>query len=169
MIKFSLSVYQVNVSPLASSILYHLLGRSSSVVGNKCGHVRSSCYLRHFHSFWQRSTCFVKSSPRWNLVICDWAVSFCLPNLSMKYVDVVVQLCSRFWWVTHHRVAWPVKDSTRLCRRPWSPIFLVTSLRCTTGDSISLNLNFEFAMLFGMKVGYSLICFSITLGTMDIE
>ena len=167
--KFSLRVFQVNVSPLASSILNHLLGRSSSIVGNKCGHVHSSWYLRRFHSFWHRSTCFVGSSPGWNLMICTWAFNFCPPNLSMKYVEADVQLCSQFWWVPHHHVAWPVKDLTRLWRQPWSPIFLVTSLRCYVGDSISLNLNFEFVVLFGIKVGYSLIFFSITLGTMDIE
>ena len=42
-------------------------------------------------------------------------------------------------------------------------------LRCSASDSISLNLNLEFVVLFGIKVRYSLIFFSITLGTMDIE
>lgn len=125
LIKFSLRVCQVNVSPLAS-ILYHLLGKSSSVVGNKCGHVCSSWYLIRFHSFWKRSTCFVRSSLGWNLVIYAWVVNFYPPNLSIKYIDAIVQLCSWFWWVPHHRATWPVKDSTRLCRRPWSLIFLVT-------------------------------------------
>ena len=74
-----------------------------------------------------------------------------------------------FGGFAHHHAAWLVKDSNSLCRRPWSPIFFVTSLRCTVGDSISLNLNFEFAMLFGIKVGYSLIFFSIILGPIDIE
>ena len=146
-----------------------LSGRSSSILGNKCGHVLSLWYPRHFHSFWQRSMCFVGSSLGWNLVICIWAVNFCPPNLSTKYVDAIVQLCSQFWLVPHHRASCPIKDSTRLCRRPWSSIFLVTSLRCIVGDSISLNLNFEFAMLFRIKVKCSLVFFSIILGRIDIE
>ena len=80
----------------------------------------------------------------------------------MKYVEADVQLCSRFWWVPHHHVAWPVKDSTKLCRRPWSPKFLATVLRCSASDYVSLNLNFTFVVLFGIIVRYSLICFSIT-------
>ena len=42
LMKFSLCSFHKNVSPHASSILYHLLGRSSSVEGNRCGHIRSS-------------------------------------------------------------------------------------------------------------------------------
>ena len=42
LIKFSLSSFHRNVSPRASSILYHFFGRSSNVEGNRCGHIRSS-------------------------------------------------------------------------------------------------------------------------------
>ena len=51
LMKFSLSSCHMNVSPRASSILYHLFGKSSSVDGNKCGHVRSSLYPSLLHSF----------------------------------------------------------------------------------------------------------------------
>lgn len=47
------------VSPLASSTLYHLSGRSSYVFGNICGQVLSSLYHIFRHSFshwWIRST-----------------------------------------------------------------------------------------------------------------
>ena len=42
LMKFCLTSFHKNVSPRASSILYHMLGRSSNVDGNKCGHIRSS-------------------------------------------------------------------------------------------------------------------------------
>ena len=42
LIKFSLSSFHRNVSPRASSILYHLFGKLASVEGNSCGHVLSS-------------------------------------------------------------------------------------------------------------------------------
>ena len=42
LMKFCWSVFQVNVSPLASSILYHLLGKSLRVEGNRWGHIHSS-------------------------------------------------------------------------------------------------------------------------------
>ena len=42
LMKFSISSFHWNVSPHASSILYHLFGKSASVEGNRCGHVRSS-------------------------------------------------------------------------------------------------------------------------------
>ena len=38
----SLSSFHWNVLPRASSILYHLFGKSASVEGNGCGHVRLS-------------------------------------------------------------------------------------------------------------------------------
>ena len=42
LIKFYLSSFHMNVSPHASSILYHLVGKSFNVDGNRCGHIRSS-------------------------------------------------------------------------------------------------------------------------------
>ena len=42
LMNFSLSLFHWNVSPHASSILYHLFGNLARVKGNRCGHVRSS-------------------------------------------------------------------------------------------------------------------------------
>ena len=51
LMKFFLSSCHRNVSPLASSILYHLFGKSERVDGNKCGHAHSSLYPSLLHSF----------------------------------------------------------------------------------------------------------------------
>ena len=42
LMKFSLRSCHMNVFPRDSSILYHLLGKSSNVDGNRCGHMHSS-------------------------------------------------------------------------------------------------------------------------------
>ena len=42
LVNFSLSSFRTNVLPQDSSILYHLLGKSSNVDGNRCSHMRSS-------------------------------------------------------------------------------------------------------------------------------
>ena len=62
-IKFCLSSCQKKVSPWASSILYHLLGKSASVEGNKCGQDRSSLYPSLLHSFSQVLMCYFGSWP----------------------------------------------------------------------------------------------------------
>ena len=167
--KFCLRVCQMNVSPLASSILYHLLSKSLRVDGNRWVHVHSSWYPSCFHSFWHSLIWLVRSSPWWNVLILACVVNFWHPNRSTKYVDVVVQLWSRDWWVPHQHDAFPVKDSTKLCRWPWSPIFFETSFKWIVGGSSSLNLYFGFLTLFGMRVGYSFTLFSTILGTIDID
>ena len=169
LIKFCLRVFQVNVSPLSSSILYHLFGKSSRVDRNRWGHVHSLWYPSHFHSFWHSSICFVGSYPRWNVLMLAYAVSFWPPNHSTKHVDAVIQLWSRNWWVPHQCVACPVKYSTKLCRQPWSPIFFETSFKWIVEESSSLNINFGVLTLVGIRVGYSFTFFSIILGTIDIE
>ena len=157
--KFCLRMFQVNVLPLASSILYHLFGMLSRVDGNRWGHVRSSWYPSRFHSLWHSLICFVGSSPGWNVLMSAYAFSFWPPKRSTKYVDVVIQLWSRDWWVPHQRVACPVKDSTKLCRQPWSPIFFDTSFKCIVGEFASLNLNFGVLTLVGIIVGYTFTFF----------
>ena len=160
---------QVNVSPRSSSILYHLFGKLSRVDGNIWGHVHSSWYPSHFLSLWHSSIFFTGSSPRWNVLMSACVVSFWPPNCLTKYVDVVVQLWSRDWWVPHQRATCPVKDSTKLCRRPWLPIFFETSFKWIVGEYASLNINFGMLTLFGIRVGYYFTFFSIILGTPDIE
>ena len=142
LMKFCLRVFLVNVSHIASPILYHLFGKSSRLDGNRWGHVHLSWYPSHFHSFWHSSIWFVGSSPGWNVSMSSCAVSFWPPNHSMKYVDAIVQLWSRDERIPHQRVACPVKDSTKLCRWPWSPIFFETSFKWIVGESTSLNINF---------------------------
>ena len=51
LVKFSFSSFHQNVSPHASSILYHLFGKSARVDGNICGHARSSLYPSFLHYF----------------------------------------------------------------------------------------------------------------------
>ena len=166
--KFSLSSCHMNVSPLASSILYHLFGKSTRVDGNKCGHAHSSLYPSFLHSFshvliWSSGFC-----PWMNIDIWASLVNFSPPNLSTKKVQAAVQVCSLVWWVSHHLAACPVKVSTRLWSRPCSPIFLETCSTCMTGDSLSLYLGICVVFtLVGCKVGYSLIFFSNIFGTMD--
>ena len=69
LIKFSLSSCHRNVSPRASSILYHLFGKSESVDGNRCGHVCSSLYPSLLHSFSHVFIWFFGSCPWVNIGI----------------------------------------------------------------------------------------------------
>ena len=62
-----------------------------------------------------------------------------------------------------------MKDYTKICRQPWSPIFFDTSLKWIVGEFASLNLNFGLLTLVGIRVGYSFTLFSMIFGTIDIE
>lgn len=100
------------------------------------------------------------------------AVSLFPPNLSTKYVEAVVQVCSRWAWVLHQRAAWPVKVYTKLCSRPCSPIFLDTSYTWMAGDPLSLNLSRGITVdssFVGIRLGYFIILPSYTTGIALIE
>ena len=94
LIKISLISCQKKVSPLASSILYHLLGKSARVEGNKCGEALSSLYPSFLHFVSQVLICCSGFWPPVKVWIWACWVNFFPPNRSTKKVEAFVQVCS---------------------------------------------------------------------------